>query len=80
MADERGTFSGGSNGSIPDFVGVFLLLEDRKHQARGLVLNRGGYIVGNNAVENCFYFFCQLLTCNVSDTGNHQGELKATRQ
>ena len=35
MGDELRTFDGGSSGSTPDFAGVFLLLEDRKHQARG---------------------------------------------
>ena len=39
MGDELGTSDGGSDGSTPDFAGVFLLLEERQHQARGLVLN-----------------------------------------
>ena len=35
MGDELRTSDGGSNGSAPDFAGVFLLLEDWQHQARG---------------------------------------------
>ena len=38
MDDELGTFDGRPNGSTSDVAGVFLLLEDWQHQARGLVL------------------------------------------
>ena len=38
MGDELGTLDGGSNGSTPDFAGVFPLLEDKQHQTRGIVL------------------------------------------
>ena len=39
MDDELRTFDGGSNTSTSDLAGVFPLLEDRKHQTRGIVFD-----------------------------------------
>ena len=39
MGNELGTFVRGSNNSTSNFARVFLLLEDRKHQTRGIVFD-----------------------------------------
>ena len=39
MGDELRTFDGGSNASTSDLAWVFPLLEDRKHQTRGIVFD-----------------------------------------
>ena len=70
MGDELGTLDGGSNGSTPAFAGIFLFLEDKQHQTRGIVLNNTVQTKVNVVVGGCdmtvrLRLRCFLLSLNL---------------